>query len=540
MTAGARLPIEVIEHILSWVDRRRDLINFARASRACKALVIPRHAEYRVLRITDNADCIPTWEHLASRPDLASNFRVLHLLRAENAITWDGPRTPRTLLGPDSVPTKLPTVWSSEVVDEFYKRLCDVVERMDKLHTFVWEELCDGMVFEEHDEVVLGLVVKKLTLKNLLLIHKGGAVERLLILLQDRKNPVWGMANLEALVVDYDRGLNDHPFHDLIVPDTNFGPWVQSLSSSLTLLSTTPTAFAAHCSNLCLPALRRLSVYEGTEDDAYITAKIEVFLETHPCIEELSWTPLKRVVLAANCLPSLRKLACSSEFLLALEAATPPEIQRSSSRKIEELGINWGGGWNATAINLKDLVSLRCLDSSYVKRLRIERLAADSVKDLVSLPQSFPNVWHLYLPSYFKTLKKDSWLSQREWGQLLSRFPDLEVFLGLNLISSRDSGEESEAYVEEAVQRFGRWCSKLRQIAHYVEPEDDDECMKDVVRKVLIIREGPDPEARRLAIWLGKDEQLKNWKKIRWEYAESAPRDPFQTMPRSDDGRNSA
>ncbi len=54
-----RLPIEVIELILEWIDLRCDLLSFARASRAYAALIIPRHTEYRVLRLTGGSEWVP-------------------------------------------------------------------------------------------------------------------------------------------------------------------------------------------------------------------------------------------------------------------------------------------------------------------------------------------------------------------------------------------------------------------------------------------------------------------------------------------------
>ncbi|TFK58918.1 hypothetical protein BDN72DRAFT_966214 [Pluteus cervinus] len=534
---GVDLPVEVIEHIISWIDGRRDLISFACTSQAWKAFVIPRHTEYRVLRITGCVDWIPIWDHLQRRPDLASNLRVLHFVYTDDVIYRGGIRVPKTLLGIDGIPTSPPEGWNTEVAKERYEEIIGMIDGMDKLHTFAWEEGWDGEEFDEKDGKLLELVVQKPTLRNMLLMHEGGAVHTLLGLLENRKSSIWKMAKLGGLIVDYNRDLEDDEFHELISQDLNFGPWVQSLSSALTFLGTTPTVFAAHCSNLCLPALTRLSVYRGTGHDTSINAKIETFLQTHPCIEELSWTPTRQIILTANCLPSLRKLACSSELLSALEVATPESNgQRSSSRKIEELGIRWEPCSSATVLTVKDVISLRCLDNLYVKRLRLERLAADSIGELDLLPQAFPNVWHVFLPWQFEIKKARVPLSQSGWAQLLSRFPNLEVFLTTVLVNIEDSQEETISHTEEVVQRFARCCPKLRQITHDLEVRDESNCLDYIVKKVVITREEPGPEARCMAKWLGiNDERSRTWRRIRWQYGERAPRDPFQTMPWSDD-----
>ncbi|TFK61265.1 hypothetical protein BDN72DRAFT_849866 [Pluteus cervinus] len=72
------LPAEVIEHILSEIGLHRDLVNFACASRLCSQLAIPRHTQYRTLRIGTNTSA-HIWAHLACRPDLACNInRTTH------------------------------------------------------------------------------------------------------------------------------------------------------------------------------------------------------------------------------------------------------------------------------------------------------------------------------------------------------------------------------------------------------------------------------------------------------------------------------
>ncbi|TFK61262.1 hypothetical protein BDN72DRAFT_737787, partial [Pluteus cervinus] len=70
------LPVEITDQILPEIEHHRDLVNFACASQLCSQLAIPRHTEYRVLRLgTSNSAHI--WAHLARRPDLARNIREI-------------------------------------------------------------------------------------------------------------------------------------------------------------------------------------------------------------------------------------------------------------------------------------------------------------------------------------------------------------------------------------------------------------------------------------------------------------------------------
>ncbi|TFK60390.1 hypothetical protein BDN72DRAFT_727487, partial [Pluteus cervinus] len=70
------LPAEVIQQILPEIELHRDLVNFACASRLCSQLVIPRHSEYRVLRLEETTSS-HVWTHLVRRPDSACNIREI-------------------------------------------------------------------------------------------------------------------------------------------------------------------------------------------------------------------------------------------------------------------------------------------------------------------------------------------------------------------------------------------------------------------------------------------------------------------------------
>ncbi|TFK67089.1 hypothetical protein BDN72DRAFT_725738, partial [Pluteus cervinus] len=70
------LPVDVLQQIPPEIEDHRDLVNFACASHLCSQLIIPRHTEYRVLRLgTKNSSHI--WAHLARRPDLARDIREI-------------------------------------------------------------------------------------------------------------------------------------------------------------------------------------------------------------------------------------------------------------------------------------------------------------------------------------------------------------------------------------------------------------------------------------------------------------------------------
>ncbi|TFK64472.1 hypothetical protein BDN72DRAFT_739054, partial [Pluteus cervinus] len=65
---------DLIQQILPEIELHRDLVNFACTSRLCCQFVIPRHTEYRILRLGTTTSS-HVWAHLARRPDLACYIR---------------------------------------------------------------------------------------------------------------------------------------------------------------------------------------------------------------------------------------------------------------------------------------------------------------------------------------------------------------------------------------------------------------------------------------------------------------------------------
>ncbi|KIJ23976.1 hypothetical protein M422DRAFT_99930, partial [Sphaerobolus stellatus SS14] len=69
------LPLELLEWAISCIELPNDLLYLACTCRALSKLVIPHHLEYRHIRTDASNQTL--WDHLASKPGLAS--RVHHL-----------------------------------------------------------------------------------------------------------------------------------------------------------------------------------------------------------------------------------------------------------------------------------------------------------------------------------------------------------------------------------------------------------------------------------------------------------------------------
>ncbi|KAF9063952.1 hypothetical protein BDP27DRAFT_1231222 [Rhodocollybia butyracea] len=74
------LPLEILDTILSDLDTYSDLISLALVSKNIYHQVIPRHSEYRVLRIRHRFPGL--WAHLAKRADLSRNLREIHFFKS--------------------------------------------------------------------------------------------------------------------------------------------------------------------------------------------------------------------------------------------------------------------------------------------------------------------------------------------------------------------------------------------------------------------------------------------------------------------------
>ena len=90
--ALARLPTEVLDHVAFFIDARRDLLALGLACKRLHDVVVPRHAEYRVVRARPSA--LRVWHHLVVHRALARNVRRLEILderagREEEAIPRD-------------------------------------------------------------------------------------------------------------------------------------------------------------------------------------------------------------------------------------------------------------------------------------------------------------------------------------------------------------------------------------------------------------------------------------------------------------------
>lgn len=124
-----RLPREILDEILTQVDQHKDLISLALASHACSDLVVPRHSEYRIIRVRHRVPLM--WAHLARRADLARNIREVHLCERHNTVASD--HFPSTLINQSVDPAS--TLMGEETR---VRNLCEALRHMEHLRVFTW------------------------------------------------------------------------------------------------------------------------------------------------------------------------------------------------------------------------------------------------------------------------------------------------------------------------------------------------------------------------------------------------------------------
>lgn len=128
-----RLPTETLDGIASYIDLHSDLLSLGLACKSMAALVIPRHTEYRIIRIQHPMPAM--WAHLARRADLARNLREVSISERRSYTTAN--RFPHTLIDRSLDPASIGA--SAEIEeDRRVRNMCKALSHMRHLKVFTW------------------------------------------------------------------------------------------------------------------------------------------------------------------------------------------------------------------------------------------------------------------------------------------------------------------------------------------------------------------------------------------------------------------
>jgi hypothetical protein len=120
---------ETLEEIASYIESHRDLISLALVSSAWKSRIIPRHSQYRVIRIRE--DMPHLWAHLAKRSDLARTITTVHICED---LDFSSPQ-----IYPTAFIKRVPETGPPHKVEERkIKNMCQALRHMTRLKEFAW------------------------------------------------------------------------------------------------------------------------------------------------------------------------------------------------------------------------------------------------------------------------------------------------------------------------------------------------------------------------------------------------------------------
>ena len=140
-----------------------------------------------------------------------------------------------------------------------------------------------------------------------------------------------------------------------------------------------------------------------------------LFLQNHPSIEVLDWSPIGIPSIAPDALPNLKSLRSNRQFAMALNdpefgssgvsLMTPPSTPLAAvtpvpdepipasvilQRKIEELDIR--------SLDAQTLLDLKFIEKQSLKRLKLHTFG--DISTLHEIAAAFPNIEWLHLPGY--------------------------------------------------------------------------------------------------------------------------------------------
>ncbi|KAJ3507675.1 hypothetical protein NLJ89_g6176 [Agrocybe chaxingu] len=483
LSAFLALPDEILDEIVSELDQHRDLVSFALTSKACAATVIPHHTQYRILRVRHTLPDM--WAHLARRSDLARNVREVHICERHNYGMPD--HYPTTLID-KALDGNLENAEESVRI----RNLCLALGHMQDLRVFSWSWR-DITGFQRptshpaHENAVLTAVARLPRLETLSL--NGRFAMHAMHSALDPKSlqyPVWRVANLQSLTLSGDTwskiGNAKHLVHLL------------SQSPNLEYLEV-PMEFV-HLADCTLPKLKKLKLLMQAGASMAIDHSRARFLQNHPSIEELNWSPIGNPCIPPDTLPNLKSLVSNRQFIVALndpgfgsttspnpslslltppstpislssppsapmptpsdpDLASLPPLPPTITRPIESLDV--------AGLDAQMLLGLKCIDRSCLRKLKLHTFG--DISTLHELAETFPNIEWLWLPPLH--LPSDASypvsLSREQWLEILPRFTNLQVFRGPGLWSSIKNDKQT---MHELLMDLIAFCPNLREVDH--------------------------------------------------------------------------
>ncbi|TFK23210.1 hypothetical protein FA15DRAFT_670710 [Coprinopsis marcescibilis] len=323
-----RLPQEILEEVVSELAQRSDLLSLALGCRFLASYIIPRHTDYRVLRVRTLNPTI--FAHLARRADLARNIREVHICERHNYTSAD--RIPKQL-----VDTTLDTdPQTNGTYNEAIKitNVCRALRYMWDLTTFTWswnfavkgdQQSTQGRVRPtgeaRFEDAILAEVVRKRSLRHFGIGGSFGMHVSGLTLDKDSTYPLWLLSNLTSLCISGDAWLKTSNALPICIMLTR--------SPNLEYLEI-PLEFK-QLHSLHFPRLKKVKLQLQSGATTSVDNSSARFLENNPTIEELSWYPIGVPLMNPGSLPNLKHLKTNMQVIEGLASDEQVPVSPSGS-----------------------------------------------------------------------------------------------------------------------------------------------------------------------------------------------------------------
>ncbi|KIK56017.1 hypothetical protein GYMLUDRAFT_47470, partial [Collybiopsis luxurians FD-317 M1] len=510
-----QLPLEILDSIFSDLDSHSDLISLALSSKDQYHLIVPRHSDYRVLRIRHWLPGL--WAHLAKCADLARNLREVYICqKTEQAIVERYPVVPMLTIGvaQGGLSGHVLSVYgllhgAAQVVlqnitngpgqainpglgqvqpwpaqdplkeeEERVQNVLTVMSYMDQLRVFHWDFRSNSgsLYMSPQQELILlqtlsGLPsISRLVLVGNLKCLKPGVVNGL-----QWFQMVWNMPNLNNLTL-----MGEVWSHLMAAPALKHVLKQCAQLESLQLLIE-----AISITDLVLPHLRRLSLFlqSGTTFN----------LKNHLDLEDLWCNLSSTIILPANGLIKLKRLSVERNFIDSFVRRRDLEGRDAYGLRAYRDG-RAGEGSDAGDDTARDSGSegnengafmltrpipqnLKCLQYTLFK------FSSGVLETLLQHTMFFSNLKRLYLLSVngvdelndiARCCLRLEWLSihacgksdLETWLNFLSSFPALHTFRGPGIWTSIEDDDANGDNINNNNNILIRQCPNLCELDH--------------------------------------------------------------------------
>ncbi|KAI0777808.1 hypothetical protein BD413DRAFT_686859 [Trametes elegans] len=485
-----RLPTEILDGIAFFVDARSDLGALAATCRRMRDVVVPRHAEYRLVRC--RASAVRVWHHLAVHRALARNVRRVEVLDE------------RAPAGAEVVPAGITlTDTDLESTDDelglhakHARFVLAALARMTALRSIKWGCNHSLVAFESvWPALVRCGSLEEVEVYDNIVFHapseregpEGGTAEkRKQLVLHDVKKAgfhgtksafgasrepdlarIAGMLhscpNLESLAISYVPRRAPGFFNPVADDFLLCGRWAHLRSLTLTNLWCTPAAGLDAAAAFLL---------------AHVNLEVLHLDLAFGAGGQAGGGALATFKFPAGCLPRLRELKASRDLASAL-LACPVSAQKG--RPLETLkGVRLSGSTRDSVF----LENLRLYGGQTVRRL--ELAGWNDMEDVKKLAECAPRLTWLELGKKEGAVGGNAGASNRqaanissnftEWANVLAHFGELTTFHGVRLFyevafadnAALSLSDRSRVRKNDEVASVLAWkCPKLRRLDHW-------------------------------------------------------------------------